>query len=47
MKAVSNSDPWFTTNSDATNRKGLSALQKCTAALLMLAYGVADHDLWI
>ena len=41
MEAVSNSDPWFTTNIDATDRKGLSALQKCTAALRMLAYGVA------
>ena len=41
MEAVSNNDPWFTTNIDATGRKGLSALQKCTAALRMLAYGVA------
>ncbi|XP_057545918.1 uncharacterized protein LOC130824912 [Amaranthus tricolor] len=41
MEAVSNNDPWFTTNIDATGRKGLNALQKCTAALHMLAYGVA------
>ncbi|XP_057543450.1 uncharacterized protein LOC130821679 [Amaranthus tricolor] len=41
MEAISNNDPWFTTNIDATGRKGLSALQKCTAALRMLAYGVA------
>ncbi|XP_057545937.1 uncharacterized protein LOC130824930 [Amaranthus tricolor] len=30
----------FTTNIDATGKKGLSALQKCTATLRMLAYGV-------
>ncbi|XP_057540653.1 uncharacterized protein LOC130818498 [Amaranthus tricolor] len=40
MEAVSNNDPWFTTNIDATGKKGLSALQKCTAALRMLAYEV-------
>ncbi|XP_057526363.1 uncharacterized protein LOC130805598 [Amaranthus tricolor] len=44
MEAVSNNDPWFTTNIDATGRKGLSALQKCTAALRMLAYGVATDQ---
>ncbi|XP_057523881.1 uncharacterized protein LOC130803698 [Amaranthus tricolor] len=44
MEAVSNNDPWFTTNIDATCRKGLSALQKCTAALRMLAYGVAANQ---
>ncbi|XP_057535338.1 uncharacterized protein LOC130813516 [Amaranthus tricolor] len=38
MKAVSNSDPWFTTNSDATNRKGLSALQKCSYNDLNVLY---------
>ncbi|XP_057535185.1 uncharacterized protein LOC130813370 [Amaranthus tricolor] len=31
----------LTTKVDATGKKGLSALQKCTAALRMLAYGVA------
>ncbi|CAO2820341.1 unnamed protein product [Amaranthus hypochondriacus] len=41
MEAVSNNDPWFTTNIDATGKKGLSALQKCISALRMLAYGVA------
>ncbi|XP_057543862.1 uncharacterized protein LOC130823253 [Amaranthus tricolor] len=46
MEAVSNNDPWFTTNIDTTGKKGLSALQKCTAALRMLAYRVAaDQDL--
>ncbi|XP_057518349.1 uncharacterized protein LOC130799262 [Amaranthus tricolor] len=41
MEAVSSNDLWFTTNIDATGRKCLSALQKCTAALRILAYGVA------
>ncbi|XP_057520728.1 uncharacterized protein LOC130800998 [Amaranthus tricolor] len=43
MEVVSNNDPWFTTNIDATSKKGLSALQKCTAALRMLAYEVAAN----
>jgi hypothetical protein len=34
-------DSWFVQRPDATGRLGLSALQKCTAAIRMLAYGVA------
>jgi hypothetical protein len=34
-------DQWFVQRPDAAGRMGLSSLQKCTAALRMLAYGVA------
>jgi hypothetical protein len=34
-------DQWFVQRPDAVGRMGLSSLQKCTAALCMLAYGVA------
>ena len=39
--AVVSFDPWFTQRMDCTKRLGLSSLQKVTAALRMLAYGVA------
>ncbi|XP_017233595.1 uncharacterized protein LOC108207672 [Daucus carota subsp. sativus] len=41
VDAVSNSDPYFQQRIDAVGRKGLSPLQKCTAAMRMLAYGVS------
>jgi hypothetical protein len=34
------SDPWFIQNCDGMGRLGLSLLQKCTAAIRMLAYGI-------
>ncbi|XP_056843307.1 uncharacterized protein LOC108808770 [Raphanus sativus] len=39
--ALSENVPFFQQRRDATGRFGLSALQKCTAALRMLAYGSA------
>ncbi|XP_074326893.1 uncharacterized protein LOC141664837 [Apium graveolens] len=41
VDAVSNFDPYFQQRIDAVGRKGLSHLQKCTAAMRMLAYGVS------
>jgi hypothetical protein len=41
VDAVVHFDPWFQQRPDATGRMGLSSLQKCTAAIRMLAYGVA------
>ncbi|XP_074375331.1 uncharacterized protein LOC141717120 [Apium graveolens] len=40
VDVVSNFDPYFQQRIDAVGRKGLSPLQKCTAAMRMLAYGV-------
>ena len=37
---VSRFDPWFLQASNAIGRLGLSTLQKSTAAIQMLAYGV-------
>jgi hypothetical protein len=37
--------PYFQQRVDATGRKGLSPLQKCTAAIRMLAYGTATDEL--
>ncbi|XP_024005863.1 uncharacterized protein LOC112082407 [Eutrema salsugineum] len=38
---LSNEIPYFQQRADATGRSGLSALQKCTAAIRLLAYGTA------
>ena len=40
VDALSNFDPYFQQTVDAFGGKGLSPLQKCTAAVRMLAYGV-------
>ena len=40
VDAMVHFDPWFTQRPDATGGMGLSPLQKCTAAIRMLAYGV-------
>ena len=40
MDAVTAFDPWFKQRPDATGRLGLSTLQKCTATIRMLAYGL-------
>jgi hypothetical protein len=43
MHKLSETSPYFSERYDATDRAGLTALQKCTAALHQLAYGmVAD-----
>ena len=41
--------PYFTQRVDALNRAGFSPLQKCTAALRLLAYGAASDtvDEWL
>ena len=41
VDALSNFDPYFQQRNDAVGRKGLSPLQKCTAAMRMLAYGIS------
>ncbi|XP_020963991.1 uncharacterized protein LOC107611553 [Arachis ipaensis] len=41
VDALSDVYPYFQQWVDANGRRGLSALQKCTAAIRMLAYGVA------
>jgi hypothetical protein len=44
VEALGNHDEYFQTRVDAVRKVGLSPLQKCTAALRMLAYGVpADN----
>lgn len=44
MEAVCKYDPYFVQKRDATGALGLSPHQKCTAALRMLAYGVAADN---
>jgi hypothetical protein len=41
VKAVENVDPYFHFRYDAVGRAGLSALQKCVAAVHILAYGLS------
>ncbi|CAM8919454.1 unnamed protein product [Rhodiola kirilowii] len=41
VEALSNFDPYFRQRVDACGEKGLSSLQKCTAAIRILAYGVS------
>jgi hypothetical protein len=41
VEKVCTFDPWFIQRRDGVGRLGLSSLQKCTAVLHMLAYGVA------
>ncbi|XP_062088538.1 uncharacterized protein LOC133795105 [Humulus lupulus] len=44
VQALENHSEYFHTRFDAVGRKGLSPLQKCTAAMRMLAYGApADY----
>ncbi|XP_010469447.1 PREDICTED: uncharacterized protein LOC104749500 [Camelina sativa] len=45
VSSIENGVPYFTQRRDATGRLGLSALQKCTAAIRMLAYGCAADAL--
>lgn len=42
---VANHDPYFQQRPDATGRPGLSTIQKCTAALRMLAYGASADSI--
>jgi Plant transposon protein len=41
IAGVKNHDLYFQNKVDSTGRKSLSTMQKCTAAMRMLAYGVA------
>ncbi|XP_024005305.1 uncharacterized protein LOC112082195 [Eutrema salsugineum] len=41
VERLSNEIPYFQQRNDASGRPGLSALQKCTAAIRLLAYGTA------
>ncbi|XP_025647513.2 uncharacterized protein [Arachis hypogaea] len=43
VDALSTDSPYFQQRVDGTRRKGLSPLQKCTAAILMLVYGVTAN----
>jgi len=45
VHALSDWSPYFTQRPDATGRNGLSPLQKCTAAIRMLAYGTSADQL--
>jgi hypothetical protein len=45
VAALSDWDPFFTQRVDATGRDGHSPLQKCTAAIRMLAYGSPTDQL--
>ncbi|XP_051208182.1 uncharacterized protein [Lolium perenne] len=45
VNALTEWDPYFTDRIDATNRQGLTPLQKCTAAIRMLAYGTSADQL--
>lgn len=45
VSALGEWDSYFTNRIDATNRPGLSPLQKCTAAIRMLAYGTSADQL--
>ena len=41
VDVVSNFDPYFQQRIDVVGRQGLSPLQKCTATMRMLAYGIS------
>ncbi|KAL6844872.1 hypothetical protein ACP4OV_025531 [Aristida adscensionis] len=45
VDALGEWSPYFTQRTDCTNRLGLSPLQKCTAAIRMLAYGTPADSL--
>jgi hypothetical protein len=45
VEALGKWDDYFTTKYDAMGREGLSPLQKCTAAIRMLAYGTPADEL--
>jgi hypothetical protein len=45
MHRLGEYSPYFTQKEDACNRHGLSPLQKCTAALRLLAYGGAADSI--
>jgi hypothetical protein len=49
MERLGEYNPYFTQRVDALNRPGFSPLQKCTAALRLLAYGAAADtiDEWL
>jgi hypothetical protein len=45
MHKLSETSPYFYERYDATGRAGLTALQKCTAALRQLAYGMTAYNI--
>lgn len=45
VEALGQWSPYFRQRTDALNKKGFSPLQKCTAAMRMLAYGCAADSL--
>jgi hypothetical protein len=45
MRRLGEYSPYFTQREDACNHRGLSPLQKCTAALRLLAYGGAADSI--
>jgi hypothetical protein len=45
MYKLSETSPYFCERYDATGHASLSALQKCTAALRQLAYGMTIHTI--
>jgi hypothetical protein len=45
MHKLSETSPYFCERYDATDRAGLIVLQKCTAALLQLAYSITTDTI--
>jgi hypothetical protein len=45
MHKLSETSPYFCERYDATDRAGLTVLQKCTAALLQLAYSIVTYTI--
>jgi hypothetical protein len=45
MHKISETSPYFCEMYDTTGHAGLTALQKCTAALHQLAYGMAEDTI--
>jgi len=41
VNAVEEIEPWFKQRANCTGKVGLSAIQKCVAAIRILAYGIA------
>ncbi|CAN1120897.1 hypothetical protein LINPERHAP1_LOCUS17238 [Linum perenne] len=46
VEGVKNHDPYFQATNDWTVRQSFSALQKCTAAMRMLAYGTTSYNVY-
>jgi hypothetical protein len=46
MHSLSEASPYFSESYDATGRVGLIALQKCTATVHQLAYGMTTDTIY-